>query len=199
MPSDVKRLSILFDSGYVAFRVGGPTVLLILDWRYVGRCLCVLAMLTMPLGFDDRIYLKYETMPDRAVLPLTSLIGSLLTCNLLLSHYKVYCMSSFLSSKPKVLYLTDVFQHMASHVQSLVIFLSPVGDGVFIGLLALNSLVRPRLPQVRAFYFFHSYAVVEYQSSLMEWAGQFAVSIIYRYICEHISRSSVGSLTSCSG
>jgi len=48
-------------------------------------------MLTMSLGFNDRIYLKYETMPDRAVLPLTFLVGSLSMCNLVSLHYKVYC------------------------------------------------------------------------------------------------------------
>jgi hypothetical protein len=98
-----ETLLIPFDSGYVAFRVGEPTVLLLLDWRCVTHYFPVLAMLTMSLGFDDRIYLKYETIPDRAVLPLTFLVGSLLMCNLLLLHYKVYCMFSFLSSKPKVL------------------------------------------------------------------------------------------------
>ena len=48
-------------------------------------------MLTMSLGFSDRIYLKYETTPDRAILPvaLTFLIDSLLMCNLLSLHYKV--------------------------------------------------------------------------------------------------------------
>jgi hypothetical protein len=48
-------------------------------------------MLTMSLGFNDRIYLKYETMPDRTVLPLrlTFLVGSLLICNLLSLHYNV--------------------------------------------------------------------------------------------------------------
>jgi hypothetical protein len=99
MRSDVKRC-LSFDSGYVTFRVGGPTVLLILDWRYASNCFCVLAKLTMSLGFKDRIYLKYETMPNRAVLPLTFLIGSLLTYSLLSLRYKVYCTFSFL---PKVL------------------------------------------------------------------------------------------------
>ena len=96
----VIRSFIPFDSGYVAFRVGGPAVLLILDWRCVNFCFCVLAMLTTSLGFNDRIYMKYETKPDRAVFLLTFLIGFLLMCNLLSSHFKVYCMFSSLSSKP---------------------------------------------------------------------------------------------------
>ena len=54
-------------------------------------------MPTMSLGYNDRFYLKYETMPDCAILPLTSsfLIDFLLMCNLLSLHYKVYCMFSF--------------------------------------------------------------------------------------------------------
>lgn len=79
MCSDVNTLLIPFDSGYDASRVGGPTVLLILDWRYVNDCFCILAfkLLTMSLGFKDRIYMRYETMPDRAFLPLTFLVSRL--------------------------------------------------------------------------------------------------------------------------
>jgi hypothetical protein len=99
-------LLIPFDSGHVAFRVGVPTVLLLLDWQYVCHCLYVLAMLTTTsLGFNDRIYLKYETMPDRAVLPLTFLIGSSLICNLLSLYYKALCMFLFPTSKPN--YVAD--------------------------------------------------------------------------------------------
>jgi hypothetical protein len=71
---------------------------------------------------------------------------------------------------------------------------------MLIGLLALISMVGLHLAHVRAFFFFHICAVADSLSSrLMEWAGQFAVSIIYHYIREHISRNSVGSLASCSG
>ena len=64
--------------------------------------------------------------------------------------------------------------------------------------LALNSMVCRRLADVCAL-FSRLCAVADSNSSLMEWAGQFTVSIIHHYICEHISRNSVGSLTSCSG
>ena len=85
------------DSGYAAFRASEPTVLYILDWRYVSHLFCLLVMLTMSLGYNDRMYLKYKTTPDRAVLPLTScfLVDFLLMRNMLSLHYKVYCMFSF--------------------------------------------------------------------------------------------------------
>lgn len=101
----------------------------------------------MSLGFKDPIYLKYETLPDRAVLSLTFLIGSLLMYNLLSLRYKVYCMFSFLL---KVLQLTDAFQHVASRVQNLVILPSSCDDGMFIGFLGLISGVCLRLAHVRA-------------------------------------------------
>jgi len=121
-------------------------------------------------------------------------------CNLLLLYYKVFCMFSFLSSKPKILQLTDVFQGVASRIPNLVIFLSPIpfGDGVFIGIPALISMVYLHLARVRGLFFKNSCVVADSHSSLMEWDRQFNVSIISHYICEHISCNSVGSLTSCS-
>jgi hypothetical protein len=88
-------------------------------------CFCMLAMLTTSLGFKDRIYLMYGTMPDRAALPLIFLIGSLLMCNLLSLQYIAYCMFTFLS-KAEVLWLIDVLQDVASRVPSLVIYSSPI-------------------------------------------------------------------------
>ena len=58
------------DSGHVACRFGDPSVLHILDQRYVSCCFCPQAMLTMSLGFKDPLRLKYATQ-DRAVFALT--------------------------------------------------------------------------------------------------------------------------------
>jgi hypothetical protein len=70
---------------------------------------------------------------------------------------------------------------------------------MLIGLVALFLVVGLQLvPEVRAI-FVYSCAVANSHSSLMEWAGQFPVSIIHHNICKHIFRNSVGSLTSCSG
>ena len=64
-------------------------------------------------------------------------------CNLLSLHYKVYCMFSFLSSKLKVLLLTDVFQDVASLVHGLVKISSTLGDGIFIGLFSVEFYGMP--------------------------------------------------------
>jgi hypothetical protein len=80
---------------------------------------------------------------------------------------------------------------MAPRIQILVSFLYSVGGGVLIGLLALISTVTLRQMPVRAFV--HQYAVADSHSSeLMDWAGQFAVSISHHPLGKPISRKSVG-------
>jgi hypothetical protein len=144
-------------------------------------------------------------MLDRAVLPPTHFPHRLFVnvqFALVALQSIMYVLVPRLPS-PKFCRRLTAFQDVASRVQNLVIFSSSFGDGVFIGLLASISMVGLHLAHVRAFFFFflvHTCAVADSLSSrLMEWAGQFAVSIIYHYIREHISRNSVGPSTSCSG
>jgi hypothetical protein len=76
------------DSGHVACRFGDPSVLHILDQRYVSCRSCPLAMLTISLGFKDPLRLKYATQ-DCAVFALTFFTGHLLLYNLFSLHSKV--------------------------------------------------------------------------------------------------------------
>jgi hypothetical protein len=114
-------------------------------------------------------------------------------CYLLSLHYKVYCMFSFLSSKPKNLLLTDVFQYVASRVPNLVIFLSLIRRWRVHWSSSVNFNGIPPPSAGPWPFFIYSCAVADSHSSLMECDRQFDVSINYHYICEHISCNSVSS------